>query len=147
MEQSQRNCQCHHSSLNNGDSKKKKEDVAGPKLPSRDDQYSYYSEPQATPPKTGAAKTNDPYDVHQGSKKTTAPISRNVVADKSKQDLPKLVDYDESTEQKPRSGGLPFWAAPSALDDAETNPLRQREKVETEVESLKDDVYNELGLR
>jgi len=35
---------------------------------------------------------------------------------------------------------------PDSLD-AETNPLKQREKAEAEVESLKDDVYKELGIR
>jgi len=42
---------------------------------------------------------------------------------------------------------MPFWAAPNALDDAETNPLKQREKADNELESLKEDVYSELGLQ
>jgi len=70
-------------------------------------------------------------------------------SEKSKSDeKPKLVDYADEDEKKVKTGSsLPFWAAPNALDDAETNPLKQREKAETQLDSLKEDVYNELGLK
>jgi len=70
---------------------------------------------------------------------------RNIEKSKNEEQQPKLVDYADEEEKK-NNTGRPFWAAPSAIDDAETNPLKQREKAVAKLDSLQEDVYNELGL-
>eukprot|EP01114_Cavostelium_apophysatum_P021402 TRINITY_DN7454_c0_g1_i1.p1 TRINITY_DN7454_c0_g1~~TRINITY_DN7454_c0_g1_i1.p1 ORF type:complete len:489 (-),score=76.39 TRINITY_DN7454_c0_g1_i1:21-1487(-) len=66
-----------------------------------------------------------------------------------------LVDYGEDEEsskgteteenaKKQKTGGTPFWAASSAIDESESNPLRQREKSQKQLEQLEGDVYNEF---
>jgi len=148
---------------------KKKEDPVGPKLPAEDDFAAFYSEleaeikpakptsasPQATSP-TMTASNPQTASKHVTRTSSSEAVSKTSIQ-KQEPTKPvvrvstmKLVDYDEETDAqnaKKPSGGLPFWAAPNPLDDADANPLKQREKARRKMDDLESSVYSELGLK